>query len=158
MQLVQSAAITAMVFGMLVAMVGCENLSSSQRYKLASDTYSTAVEGVTLASRAGAVDLDTIEDFDQVRSAAREILDAWEQAIIDGRNFNGGAAFDELLDAMLRVQLEAERNINDGHSRGTADHQGSEHAYYIGFGDRGRSQFGRPRFDDGRNNEGAHAA
>lgn len=137
-----------MVMMVFTVMLGCHQ-SPSQRYKLASDTFSDVVDTVTLMSQTDRISLEDLRRFNDVAIVGEALLDEVETAIIEEREFNQWQALDRVLDELIRLQLLLERKQRDGtrSSRSPDDHKDP-----IGFG--GSGDGGKPRLDAGGDGRG----
>ena len=99
------------ILALSLSLGGCNSLSPTQRYALNSNAYSTAVEGVTNASRLDLVDLEFLEGFNEVRAPARAGIDEWEDALMSGENLSSTKRrrISGLIDRLILMHIQAKR-------------------------------------------------
>jgi len=102
---------------MLVLMLaaGCQ-MSSTQQYKIASDTYSATVETITSLSQMDKIDLDDLERFNDARKVANRILDEMEYHVVANKSFDAQfllLGLNAAIDEMIRVEVIVKRKAGE---------------------------------------------
>ncbi len=105
-----------------LALAGCQ-LSSSQRYQVASNSYDAALMAFTAASLSGEVSLEDMERFQIIRLQADELLNEWETAINNGEEFDGFAEFQIILNRLIMLKLELEEHDAGGNGSSTSSYE-----------------------------------
>lgn len=147
---IRATALFVLLMAALSMFSGCTQLSPGQRYKIVNDSYVTTVEAVTALSQGGFIDVDTLRQFDAARREADVLLNLYEAAIREGRPFDDIETLDQLIDDMIRLQLQVEQgdSTDDGNLGSLDDYlgldeDGGRHCSGNQNGDRAG-----PRFDD----------
>jgi len=93
-------------------MTGCTGMSNGQRYKIASNTYSTTLNVLSDMRDAGYMTTADRQTVTALRLTAGVILDQMEQDVIDKKTVDFQYMMETLntvLDELLRMQIQAEK-------------------------------------------------
>lgn len=118
-----------------LVLTGCQ-LSSGQRYQVASQSYDAALLAFTAASLSGEISLEDLERFDIIRQQADALLSEWGDALDRGEDFDGYAEFQIILNRLILLKLELEAHNaggDDGGAGGTqaeSEHHGGDAVGY----------------------------
>lgn len=110
----------ALIVGLAVCtalpMPGCalrpaesEQAASARDYRIAAKAYEASVNTMARLASAGHVDLETAEAFELARASSSRLLSEWHTSIADGKPFDGGAALDSALDALIAAADKAQK-------------------------------------------------
>lgn len=100
---------------------GLSGLSDAERYAVASETFRATVDSVTEASRAGAVDVETLQEFRDLAREGDAALDVWEAAILSGASYREVEYWQRIIQAMIRIRIESEtKDLSYEPNRGIA--------------------------------------
>jgi len=102
----------SMTFWLVIVALGCA--SERARLLAATDAYTTTLEVLADARRAGLIDDQAAAEVEQWRVVARAALDAWRLAVETGQPAEGAIQrFNEALRELTRARLSAEGRRGD---------------------------------------------
>jgi len=144
---IRSLALITTLAGTVLAVGGCQQ-SPSQQFKIANETYMTAVSTVTTVSKLypEAISLETMEEYNVARVAAKGMLIEFEMAVREGRPFNSQEALQNVLDDLAQIQLQAEKT-RDRNLGSVRDRQRSTADWYASKQNHRNRHGGKARFD-----------
>ncbi len=121
------------LFASGLVLLGCE-MTSSQRYELASTSYTTAVAIVMSASLAGHVSDAQMRDFNVIREEVSELLVEWGEALERGEEFDDAQQLQLVLNKLLTVQIrlgEPDDGNSGSSSLDSGPRQDPDWPYYV---------------------------
>ena len=152
--------------GSLLLIGGCTGMSNGQRYKIASNTYSTTLNVLSDMRDAGYMTTADRQTVTALRLTAGVILDKMEQDVIDKKTVDFQYMMETLstiLDELLRMQIQAEKvkretlagkKVTYDGSRGGIDSQGAHCRRGASRWDNRDGHAGEARLDPGRGRTG----
>jgi len=154
----------------LVLLGGCTGMSDGQKYKIASNTYSTTLNVLSDLRDAGYLTTADRQTVTALRLTAGALLDQMEQDVIDKKDVDFQymmSTLNTILDELLRMQIQAERVKRetqagkqvsyDGTGSGF-DSQGSNRWSDPDRGHNRNDPEGEAGLDTARGRDGPHAA